>query len=54
MLINKNKISIFFFLFFLNFSILNAEIIKKIEILGNERIPETTIKMLSDININDQ
>ena len=53
MLINKNKIPIFFFLFFFNFSILNAEIIKKIEILGNDRIPATTVKMLSGIDIND-
>ena len=27
--------------------------IKKIEILGNERIPKTTIKMLSNIDVND-
>ena len=53
MLINKNKIPIFFFLFFFNFSILNAEIIKKIEILGNDRIPASTVKMLSGIDIND-
>ena len=53
MLINKYKIPILFFLFFFNFSILNAEIIKKIEILGNDRIPVTTVKMLSGININD-
>ena len=53
MLINNNKISIFFFLFFFNFSSLSAEIIKKIEILGNERIPKTTIKMLSNIDVND-
>ena len=32
---------------------MSAEIIKKIEILGNERIPKTTIKMLSNIDVND-
>ena len=30
-----------------------AEIIKKIEIIGNERIPTETINMLSDIKLND-
>ena len=30
-----------------------AEIIKKIEIIGNERIPDETIKMFSNVNIGD-
>ena len=34
-------------------SISNAEIIKKIEIIGNDRIPDETIKMFSNINIGD-
>ena len=30
-----------------------SEIVKKIEIVGNERIPIETINMLSDVKIND-
>ena len=30
-----------------------GEIVKKIDILGNNRIPDETIMMFSDINLND-
>ena len=40
-------------IFFTFYSFSNAEIIKKIEITGNERIPNETIKMFSNINIGD-
>ena len=35
-------------------SIANAEILKKIEIIGNERIPKNTILMFSDITVGDK
>ncbi len=53
MLFRHKKISILFFLFFFIFSNINAETIKKIEIVGNERIPSSTIKMLSNSNLNE-
>ena len=40
-------------LFFTFISISNGEIVKKIEITGNERIPNETIKMFSNVNIGD-
>ena len=40
-----------FFLFY--FSIVSAEVIKKIEIEGNDRIPDETIVMFSKVKIND-
>ncbi|WP_440909445.1 outer membrane protein assembly factor BamA [Candidatus Pelagibacter sp.] len=40
-----------FFLFY--FSIVNAEVIKKIEIEGNDRIPDQTIVMFSKVKVND-
>ena len=40
-------------LFLSYFSIVNAEIIKKIEIDGNNRIPDETIIMFSKVKIND-
>ena len=45
-------ISIIFltFVFIVNTSF--AEVIKKIEIIGNERIPDATIKALSSVKIN--
>ena len=45
---------IIFFLLFLVSSIANAEILKKIEIIGNERIPTNTILMFSDITVGDK
>ena len=48
------KISIIVILNFLNiFSFSYAEIIQKIEIVGNERIPGQTIKMFSNVSIGD-
>ena len=43
-------ILILFFLLFSSFS--NAEILKKIEVIGNKRISEQTIKVYGDINLN--
>ena len=45
---------IIFLLLFLLSSIANAEILKKIEIIGNERIPNNTILMFSGINAEDK
>ena len=41
-----------FIIIFLNISISRAEIIKKIEITGNNRFSEETIKVYGDIKIN--
>ena len=41
-----------FIIIFLNISISSAEIIKKIEITGNNRFSEETIKVYGDIKIN--
>ncbi len=46
----KKLITIIYLLFLNNF--LSAEIIKKIEISGNERISEETVKVYGDISIN--
>ena len=40
-----------FFLFY--FSIVSAEVIKKVEIEGNDRIPDETIVMFSKVKVND-
>ena len=37
---------------FVNFTLSKAEIVKKIEILGNDRISEETIKLFSEIQLN--
>ena len=42
-----------FLLFLLTIGLAFSEIVKKIEIFGNERIPIETINMLSNIDIND-
>ena len=42
---------IIFFLLFLVSSIANAEILKKIEIIGNERIPTNTILMFQRMSV---
>ncbi len=47
----KKFIIIIYFLFFTN--ILSAEIIKKIEITGNERVSDETVKVYGDISINE-
>ena len=41
-------------IFFLISSFANADILKKIEILGNERIPENTIIMFSKVSIGNK
>ena len=52
-----NSIVKFVIIIFLSFILITrlafSEIVKKIEILGNERIPIQTINMLSDVKIND-
>ena len=45
------KIFIFIF-YFISFSSLNAEVVKKISIEGNNRISEETIKVYGEIEIN--
>ena len=47
------KINIFLIFLLLLSSILKAEIIDKINIEGNNRIPSETIKMFAGVNIND-
>ena len=52
----KNKLrlfllNIFILLFFYSFS--NGEIVKEIKVTGNERIPDQTVLMFSDIEIGD-
>ena len=48
------KINFIIFFIILSFTTFTkAEIIKKIEVIGNERIPDETIKMFSNINIGD-
>ena len=41
------------FLFSINCSYLFAEIIKKVEINGNDRISNETIKLFANVDIND-
>ena len=54
MLINSlNKIFLFLLLFLLIINNAYSEIIKKIEISGNDRIPDETIKMLTNIKVNE-
>ena len=45
--------SVIFLLFLLTTRLAFSEIVKKIEIDGNERIPIETINMLSNVKIND-
>ena len=52
----KKILKYLFFLsisFSINTQIVNSEIIKKIEISGNDRISNETIKLFSDVDIND-
>ena len=54
MLINSfKKITLLVLLLLLITNNAYAEIIKKIKISGNDRIPDETIKMLSNIKVND-
>ena len=46
-------ISTIFLLFLLTTRLAFSEIVKKIEIDGNERIPVETINMLSGVKVND-
>ena len=52
----KNLISFFVFIYFIFFlSFLNAEIVRKIEISGNSRISDETVKVygeLKGVNLN--
>ncbi len=47
-----NAISIITLIFFFNITLTFAEIVKNIEISGNERIPKETILMFSEVKIN--
>ena len=49
-----NKLILTFFIIIFSFKTLNAEVLKKIEIKGNERISKETIKVYGDININEE
>ena len=49
-----NKLLAFFLIIFLNFFPINAEIVKKIEIDGNKRISDETIKVYGDIKNLDR
>jgi len=46
-------LKVFFFLLVLTSSVYSNEIIKKIEVVGNDRIPEETIKLFSGVSVND-
>jgi len=46
-------LKVFFFLLFLSSSVYSNEIIKKIEVVGNDRIPDETIKLFSGVLVND-
>ena len=49
----RSLIKIFLLLSFLsNFTLLNAEIVNKIEILGNKRVSDETVKVYSGIDDN--
>ena len=49
-----NKFSFLISILFLNFiSFSNAEVIKNIEIIGNDRIPNETIKMFTGVNVGE-
>ena len=46
------KLFIIFLLFILHKTLLNAEIIKKVQITGNKRVSNQTVMIYGDININ--
>ena len=47
------KISLLFLIIFSFYTFAQSEIVNKIEINGNERISDETIKMFSDVQLND-
>ena len=47
-----HKLIISFFIFFFYINFLKAEVIKKIEVIGNKRVSDETIKLYGDINLN--
>ena len=51
---NKIKTFLIVISFFFFSKLASAEIIKKIEILGNERISDQTILMFSNVQLNDK
>ena len=46
------KLHLFFFISFFYFNFLQAEIVKKIEIIGNKRVSAETIKLYGGIDLN--
>ena len=48
-----SKFFLFFFIFLIKISFVNAEIIKSISVNGNQRIADETIIIFSKINIGD-
>ena len=48
-----SKFFLFFFIFFVKISFVNAEVIKSISVNGNERISDKTVIIFSKINIGD-
>jgi outer membrane protein insertion porin family len=53
MLKTMTKYFLFFLIFFIKITFVNAEIIKSISISGNERITDETIIVFSDVNIGE-
>ena len=53
MLKTMTKYFLFFLIFFIKITFVNAEIIKSILISGNERITDETIIVFSDVNIGE-
>ena len=49
-----NRILIFITIFFLNFFMLNAEVVNKVEINGNKRVSDETIKVYGKIELNKE
>ena len=47
------KYFLYFFLFFIKFTFVNAEIVKSITVKGNKRITDETVIIFSQINIGD-
>ena len=47
------KIIIFLLIYFIPISTSYSEILKKIEVFGNDRLADETIILFSDLNIND-
>ncbi|MDB2428043.1 outer membrane protein assembly factor BamA [Candidatus Pelagibacter bacterium] len=48
-----SKFILFFFIFFIKITFVNAEIIKSISVSGNERITDETVIIFSKVNIGD-